>query len=80
MIVLLETGDCRSKATAIAERIITALTAPQTIKGHELKITTSIGIAFFPDDGEDSQTLLKNADMAMYRVKSSGRNNYQIFQ
>ena len=47
------------------------------IKGHELTMSSSIGIAIAPDDGEDVETLLKNADMAMYKAKRLGRNNYQ---
>ncbi len=47
--------------------------------GQEFHITTSIGIALFPKDGKDAETLLKYADTAMYRAKEQGRNNYQLY-
>jgi diguanylate cyclase (GGDEF)-like protein/PAS domain S-box-containing protein len=62
-----------------AGRILKALAEPFFIQGHELFVTTSMGITFFPDDAKDSDTLLKNADMAMYRAKDQGRNNLQLF-
>jgi EAL domain-containing protein (putative c-di-GMP-specific phosphodiesterase class I) len=49
------------------------------ISGHELRVTTSIGISIFPTDGADEQALSKNADIAMYHAKSEGKNNYQFF-
>lgn len=49
------------------------------LDGHELHVTSSIGIALFPQDGEDMTTLLQNADAAMYRAKEQGRNNYQFY-
>jgi len=48
------------------------------VDGHELFVTTSVGIAVFPEDGMDAETLLKNSDRAMYRAKEAGRNNYQF--
>jgi diguanylate cyclase (GGDEF)-like protein/PAS domain S-box-containing protein len=66
-------------AALTAEKIITALSAPHGIDGRELHITTSIGIALFPDDGDTPETLIKHADTAMYQAKERGRNNYQFF-
>ena len=65
--------------TAIAQKILGAFRNPFVIDNHELTITTSIGIAIFPDDGEDADTLMKNADIAMYRAKEMGRDNFQCF-
>ncbi|MDP2109560.1 MAG: EAL domain-containing protein, partial [Thiobacillus sp.] len=63
----------------VAQKILKAMSAPFDINGRELHITCSIGIASYPKDGEDSQTLLKNADAAMYRAKELGRNNAQYY-
>ncbi len=66
-------------AVDIACKILRAFKQPLIIGGHELYITTSIGIALYPNDGEDAETLLKNADTAMYHAKEQGRNNYQFY-
>ena len=63
----------------IATRIVDFLSASFTIRDHQLFVSASIGISVFPADGEDSSTLLKNADTAMYRAKERGRNQYQFF-
>ncbi len=63
----------------IAQRILDTLKSPFYLDGHELHVTTSLGIAFYPTDGQDTQTLLKNADIAMYRAKEQGGNNYQFY-
>jgi len=63
----------------VGQKLLDILTAPYQIKGTELHTSASIGIAMFPDDGEDVDTLLKNSDTAMYHAKSSGRNNFQFF-
>jgi len=68
-----------SDTELIAHKILRALRVPIHIEGHELHGTVSIGIALFPRDGNDVQTLIKNADTALYRAKDLGRNNYQIF-
>jgi len=47
--------------------------------GHQIYTTTSIGIAIYPEDGEDVETLFKNADTAMYWVKEQGRDNYELY-
>ena len=67
-------------AALCADKIIIALEAPLRIAGHDLRITASIGIATFPGDAADAETLLRNADFAMYQAKYTGRNNYQFFR
>lgn len=70
----------RADAVAtMARQVLEALAKPMTIQGHEFYPTGSIGISMFPKDGHDSQTLLKNADTAMYRAKDAGRNNFQFY-
>ncbi|UBF24507.1 EAL domain-containing protein [Kovacikia minuta CCNUW1] len=66
-------------AAKAAQRIIDALKPAFHLEGHELYISNSIGIALYPNDGTDAQTLLKNADAALYRVKEQGRNGYQFY-
>jgi diguanylate cyclase (GGDEF)-like protein len=63
----------------IATQILDTLNVPLQLDGQELHIKASLGIALAPYDGEDAQTLLKNADAAMYRAKQEGRNNYQLY-
>jgi diguanylate cyclase (GGDEF)-like protein/PAS domain S-box-containing protein len=79
VIVLQEIDNLREAAT-IAERIIGEQASPCSIQGHALTISSSIGIAIFPEDGVDGETLLKNADQAMYRAKGRGRGTYQFVQ
>ncbi len=63
----------------VAERTLEVLRQPWVLNGHEFCVTTSIGIAMFPNDGEDADSLLRNADTAMYRAKDSGRDNYKLY-
>ncbi|HYC88437.1 MAG TPA: EAL domain-containing protein [Thermoanaerobaculia bacterium] len=65
-------------AAVVAQKVLRTIAAPMEIAGHKLYVTASIGITLFPADGEDAETLLKNADAAMYRAKSEGRNTYQM--
>jgi diguanylate cyclase (GGDEF)-like protein/PAS domain S-box-containing protein len=67
-------------AAVVAGKILTALRQPHSIDKHVVQITASIGIVTFPDDGADAETLLKNADLAMYYAKGRGRDNYQFFR
>jgi len=64
----------------LTERIIKSLNEPLHLENQPIVLTASIGISVFPEDGEDIDTLLKNADTAMYEAKGRGRNNYQFFQ
>jgi diguanylate cyclase (GGDEF)-like protein/PAS domain S-box-containing protein len=66
-------------AARVAEKLLEAIRNPITIEGREFFITTSIGISLFPEDGNDAETLIKNADTAMYQAKEQGRDNYQLF-
>jgi diguanylate cyclase (GGDEF)-like protein/PAS domain S-box-containing protein len=66
-------------AALVASKIVNALSTPIEADGHELHTSPSIGISIFPDDGPDGDSILKNADTAMYHAKAAGRNNYQFF-
>jgi diguanylate cyclase (GGDEF)-like protein/PAS domain S-box-containing protein len=66
-------------ARHIAQKILQAFVDPFRLGGHEIFVTTSIGISMYPSDCGDEQALLKNADTAMYRAKESGRNNFQFY-
>ena len=66
-------------ASLVAQKALDALARPFELGGNEAYVTASIGIAAFPADGDDAETLLKNADMAMYRAKESARNSYCFF-
>jgi diguanylate cyclase (GGDEF)-like protein/PAS domain S-box-containing protein len=78
--LLLLPGICRIDDVAtVAQKILDVFQEPFMVKDHKLHITTSIGIAIFPHHGKDDDTLIKNADIAMYRAKRYGRNSYQYY-
>ncbi len=77
--VLLENPPSSIAAGELAERLIACMAQPFMIAGQEMFVTASIGIACYPADGCDAATLLKNADVAMYRAKQRGRSTYQFF-
>jgi diguanylate cyclase (GGDEF)-like protein/PAS domain S-box-containing protein len=66
-------------AIQVAQKIVDSFRKPFLIDTHQMVVTTSIGIAVYPDDGVDESTLLKNADIAMYQAKEAGRDRYQIY-
>ena len=76
--VLLSDVADRRGASVVAQKVLEAVRHPVMIDDHELCVTTSIGIAVFPDEGLDAEALLKNADRAMYSAKELGRDNYQF--
>ncbi|MDB5043527.1 MAG: hypothetical protein JWN27_4253 [Candidatus Eremiobacteraeota bacterium] len=78
-IVLIPGDPTTARLDTLAQRIVAAIDQPLTIDGHEQFVTTSIGIAVYPDDGSDVDELVKNADVAMYRAKERGRNTHQFF-
>ncbi len=77
--LLLPQVNSIEESTRHAQKIIELLGTPFKLNNHDLHVTTSIGMAFYPDDGENSEILLKNAETAMYRAKEQGRNNYQLY-
>ncbi|WP_228040841.1 EAL domain-containing protein [Nodosilinea sp. LEGE 07088] len=77
--LILPTLTSPSDAAKVARQIAKQLAQPLFLHNHELHITASVGIALFPEDGQDAMTLLQNADVAMYRAKQQGRNNYQFY-
>ncbi len=78
-VVILPGINNPADAALVASKIVNALSTPIQAEGHELHTSPSIGISIFPDDGPDGDTILKNADTAMYHAKAAGRNNYQFF-
>lgn len=77
--VLLGDIDSTHGVRHIADKILQNLCKPVMLKNQEVINTVSIGITMAPSDGDDSNTLMRNADMAMYQAKAMGRNNYQFF-
>lgn len=73
--LLLQGVGGHEEAAAVAERVVAAFRNPFALDGQDLFLSASVGVALFPEDGRDAQTLLKNADTAMYRAKLAGRNN-----
>lgn len=77
--VIISNVKDEESAVSIANRILGNLNEPFSINGHEVFVSISIGIGIYPADGSDVDTLVKNADTAMFRAKNRGRNNYQFF-
>jgi len=78
-VLLLNSPGSADEVRALLERMLATVTQPWMSEHGEYQVTCSIGVALYPDDGVDAQTLLKHADSAMYRAKDSGRNNFQFF-
>ena len=78
-VVLIESGEPEESAT-LAQRLIEDIAEPYLINGIKVQVSTSIGVALFPDDGADTHELMVNADAAMYHAKQSGRNDYYFFE
>jgi diguanylate cyclase (GGDEF)-like protein len=79
-VLVLTEVDHRDTLASKADDIRSILSAPYNIAGHELEIGVTIGISVFPDDGEDAEMLIRNADAAMYCAKENGRNQCQFFR
>ena len=79
-VLLLPYIEHAEDAALSAQKMLAAIALPHHIDEHDLHIGVSIGISIYPDDGQDAETLIKNADTAMYHAKESGRNTYQFFE
>ena len=79
-VVLLSEMEQFGDAEITAKRMLQAVAEAHSIAGPGMQITTSIGISIYPEDGENAETLIKNADAAMYQAKENGRRSYQFFR
>jgi diguanylate cyclase (GGDEF)-like protein len=78
-VILMTDTNTEDEACVVSTRIADALAAPFTFEGHQFVVTPSIGIAFYPLDGDNVEDLLMNADTAMYQAKDAGRNTYRFY-
>ncbi|MGB2639164.1 MAG: diguanylate cyclase, partial [Candidatus Acidiferrum sp.] len=79
-VVLLSEMEHQEDAAIAARRMLQSVAEAHSIDLHDLRVTTSIGLSVFPDDGLNAETLIKNADTAMYQAKENGRQSYQFFK
>ena len=79
VIVLFDQPDSVDVVAATLQKISAAIAEPIHLEGHDLRVTSSLGVAIYPNDGMDAETLLANADAAMYRAKETGRDNFQFY-
>ncbi|TMH89409.1 MAG: EAL domain-containing protein [Betaproteobacteria bacterium] len=78
-VVLVQEVAEPKQVAAVARKVLSALVQPMSIQGQECRVTASIGICTYPSEGHDEQSLMKNADIAMYRAKEDGKNNYKFY-
>ncbi len=78
-VIILENIHDAQDTVVMAQKLINAFQEPLVVQGHELHITLSIGISIYPRDGDDVQTLVRNADAALYRAKAEGRNDFYYY-
>ncbi|HNQ64763.1 MAG TPA: PAS domain S-box protein [Smithella sp.] len=78
-VILIEDFSDFAQVSKVAHKILSAAIKPMVIMSEECRVTASIGISIFPKDGQDEQSLMKNADIAMYFAKEEGKNNFQYY-
>ncbi|MDQ2075979.1 EAL domain-containing protein [Marinimicrobium sp. ABcell2] len=78
-VVLVQELEDAEQVGKVARKILSAAIKPVIVLGQEVRVTASVGICMYPEDAEDEQTLMKNADIAMYRAKEEGKNTYQFY-
>jgi diguanylate cyclase (GGDEF)-like protein len=74
--ILISEVAAKEDVTTLADKILAALNAPFDLEGHEVRVSCSLGIAIYPDDGSDMESILNHADAAMYQAKRSGANTF----
>ncbi len=79
-LILLSELDHPEDAEAIANKIVESMSEPHRVAGHDLQLTASVGIALYPEDGQDAQSLIMRADTAMYYAKNTGRNRVGFYR
>ncbi|MEO8197637.1 MAG: EAL domain-containing protein [Thermoanaerobaculia bacterium] len=79
-VVLLSEVDRWEEVAIAARRMLQTLAEPHSVDQHDLHVTASIGVSIYPEDGQDAETLIKNADMAMYQAKADGRQGVKFFK
>ncbi|HZF19250.1 MAG TPA: EAL domain-containing protein [Burkholderiales bacterium] len=78
-VILVQEITEAKQVASVARKVLSALVQPVTIQGQECRVTASIGICMFPTEAQDEVALMKNADIAMYRAKEDGKNNYKFY-
>ncbi|MGK7957372.1 MAG: EAL domain-containing protein [Crocosphaera sp.] len=78
-LVLLSEIETPDEAAKYSQRLLQTLEHPLNIEGHQIYLKCSVGISIYPEDGQNAEILLRNADAALYRTKESGRNHYQFY-
>lgn len=78
-VILIQDLESPDQAARVARKILSAAVKPVLVYGQECRVTASIGICLYPDDADNENTIMKNADIAMYRAKEEGKNNYQFY-
>ncbi|HEY8972753.1 MAG TPA: EAL domain-containing protein [Burkholderiaceae bacterium] len=78
-VVLLPQIEDGQYAAAVGQKILSAVSHPFVLTGQEFRVSVSVGISTYPQDGRDDMTLMKNADVAMYQAKQTGKNNFQFY-
>ena len=78
-VIVLQEMDQPNQAGITARRVLKAVADPHKVGEHDLHVTASVGVSVYPDDGPDAETLIKNADTAMYQAKANGRKTFQFF-
>lgn len=78
-VILIQDLSDPEQAVAVARKILSEAVTPVSVYGQECRVTASIGICLYPEDAQDEHSIMKNADIAMYRAKEEGKNNYQFY-